>query len=62
MQFVTKNQEWPQYFRVGDTPSVLYVIDPEHDIDGPTESSWAGKFKQPFPQMRPITILMITDR
>jgi len=53
MQFVTKNQEWAQYFRVGDTPSVLYVIDPDHDKDDPTKSSWAGKFKKPFPQERP---------
>jgi len=53
MQLVTKNQEWAQYFRVGDTPSVLYVIDPEHDINDPTESSWAGKFKRPFPDVRP---------
>jgi hypothetical protein len=53
MKFVTKNQEWAQYFRVGDTPSVLYVIDPEQDKDDPTHSSWAGKFKKPFPQKRP---------
>ncbi|MEK6481205.1 nucleoside hydrolase-like domain-containing protein [Catalinimonas sp. 4WD22] len=53
MKYVTKNQEWAQYFRVGDTPSVLYVIDPNHDIDDPTQSSWAGKFKKPFPQERP---------
>ena len=50
---VTKNQPWAQYFRVGDTPSVLYVIDPDHNLDDPTESSWAGKFKKPFPDTRP---------
>lgn len=53
MKFVTKNQEWAQYFRVGDTPSVLYVIDSGHDLDDPTTSSWAGKFKKPFPEERP---------
>ena len=53
IKFVTKNHEWAQYFRVGDTPSVLYVIDPTHNIDDPTESSWAGKFKKPFPEERP---------
>ncbi|MFW5831916.1 MAG: nucleoside hydrolase-like domain-containing protein [Prolixibacteraceae bacterium] len=53
MKDVTKNQEWAQYFRVGDTPSVLYVIDPKHDPEDPTQSSWAGKFKKPFPAERP---------
>ena len=50
---VVKNEEWAQYFRVGDTPSVLYVIDPGHDPDRPEESSWAGRFVKPFPQTRP---------
>lgn len=50
---VVKNEAWAQYFRVGDTPSVLYVIDPSHDIDNPKESSWAGKFSRPFPESRP---------
>lgn len=50
---VVKNEPWAQYFRVGDTPSVLYVIDPGHDINNPKESSWAGKFNQPFPISRP---------
>ena len=48
-----KNEAWAQYFRVGDTPSVLYVIDPNHDFDDPTQSSWAGKFVKPFPEKRP---------
>jgi hypothetical protein len=50
---VVKNEDWAQYFRVGDTPSVLYVIDPNHDINDPEKSSWAGQFKKPFPQNRP---------
>ena len=50
---VVKNEEWAQYFRVGDTPSVLYVIDPNHDGNNPKQSSWAGKFNHPFPQKRP---------
>jgi len=50
---VVKNESWAQYFRVGDTPSVLYVIDPEHDLDDPTQKSWAGKFTKPFPGERP---------
>jgi hypothetical protein len=53
MKDVVKNESWAQYFRVGDTPSVLYVIDHSHNIDDPTESSWAGKFTKPFPNERP---------
>ena len=50
---VVKNEDWAQYFRVGDTPSVLYLIDDGHDLNNPTQSSWAGKFAQPFPTERP---------
>jgi len=50
---VVKNESWAQYFRVGDTPSVLYVIDQDHDLDKPEESSWAGKFVNPFPAEKP---------
>ncbi len=50
---VVKNESWAQYFRVGDTPSVLYVIDSKHNLDDPTQSSWAGKFIKPFPNERP---------
>ncbi len=53
MKEVVKNEAWAQYFRVGDTPSVFYVIDPDHNLDDPTESSWAGKFIKPFPNERP---------
>jgi hypothetical protein len=53
IKFVTKDHSWAQYFRVGDTPSVLYLIDPSHNPDDPTRSSWAGKFKKPFPAERP---------
>lgn len=38
---------------MGDTPSVLYVIDPGNDLDDPTYGSWAGKFIKPFPEKRP---------
>ncbi|MEM9833357.1 MAG: nucleoside hydrolase-like domain-containing protein [Bacteroidota bacterium] len=53
MQEVVKNQSWARYFRVGDTPSVLYVIDKAHNLDDPTEASWAGQFAQPFPGKKP---------
>ncbi|MEM6633373.1 MAG: nucleoside hydrolase-like domain-containing protein [Bacteroidota bacterium] len=50
---VVKDHPWAQYFRVGDTPTVLYLIDENHNPDDPTQSSWAGKFAQPFPDTRP---------
>lgn len=50
---VVKNESWAQYFRVGDTPSVLYLIDPRHNPDNPTQGSWAGRFIRPFPEQRP---------
>ena len=53
MKEVVKNEPWARYFRVGDTPSVLYVIDPENDLDDPTKGSWAGRFTKPFPNERP---------
>ena len=53
MQEVVKNQPWARYFRVGDTPSVLYVIDETNELNNPTEASWAGQFTQPFPEKKP---------
>lgn len=50
---VTHRHPWAQYFRVGDTPTVTYLIDATHDPDDPTTSSWAGKFKRPFPERKP---------
>lgn len=49
---VVKSKAWAQYFRVGDTPSVLYVIDPQCNLDDPTQSSWAGRFVKPFPEKK----------
>jgi hypothetical protein len=53
IKHAVKDDSWAQYFRVGDTPSVLYLIDNRHNIDDPESSSWAGKFKKPFPVLRP---------
>jgi hypothetical protein len=50
---VVQPVKWAHYFRAGDTPSLLYVLDPNHSLDNPTEGSWAGKFYQPFPEARP---------
>ena len=50
---VTDKHKWAQYFRAGDTPSVLYLLDPDQDPDDPTTSSWAGQFAHPFPKTKP---------
>ena len=44
---------WADNFRAGDTPTVLYMIDPGHDLNNPSETSWAGRYVQPFPKARP---------
>ena len=48
-----QNWKWAHYFRAGDTPTLLYLLEPNIDIDDPSSSSWAGKFIQPFPDERP---------
>lgn len=45
--------KWANYFRAGDTPSVLYLIDPGNDLDNPAFGSWAGIFQQAFPESHP---------
>lgn len=45
--------KWARYFRVGDTPTVLYLIDPGNNFDDPGHGSWAGRFMRPFPEKRP---------
>ncbi|MEL6254632.1 MAG: nucleoside hydrolase-like domain-containing protein [Bacteroidota bacterium] len=50
---VTDKHKWAQYFRAGDTPSVLYLLDPNHNPNDPTTSSWAGQFAHPFPEKKP---------
>ncbi|MEM7572242.1 MAG: nucleoside hydrolase-like domain-containing protein [Bacteroidota bacterium] len=50
---VTENQPWARYFRVGDTPTVLYLIDPDNTFDDPGKGSWAGRFIRPFPREHP---------
>ncbi len=49
---VTQDHDWAQYFRVGDTPTVLYLIDRDHPVDHPEIGGWAGLFKKPFPELR----------
>ncbi|WP_404421324.1 nucleoside hydrolase-like domain-containing protein [Nibricoccus sp. IMCC34717] len=45
--------DWATNFRAGDTPSLLYLLDPLHDPDRPENPSWAGRFIRPFPEERP---------
>ena len=44
---------WSDSFRVGDTPTVLYLIDPDNDLDDPSKGSWGGRYTRPFPHSRP---------
>lgn len=44
---------YARFLRVGDTPTVLYLIDPENNPDDPTQGSWAGRFTRPFPETHP---------
>ncbi len=53
ISYVVAGIDWAQYFRVGDTPTVLYLIDPGNDYDDPSKGSWAGRFTRPLPETRP---------
>eukprot|EP00958_Prasinococcus_capsulatus_P014533 scaffold1534_cov391-Prasinococcus_capsulatus_cf.AAC.5 len=55
---------WSNSFRVGDTPTVLYLIDPSNDLDDPGKGalaihlnviagSWAGRYMRPYPDAHP---------
>lgn len=50
---VVREKAWARYFRVGDTPTVLYLIDPNNELNDPRKGSWAGQFAQPFPLEKP---------
>ena len=41
------------FFQGGRYATVLYVIDPQNDLNNPEKGSWAGKFIKPFPEKRP---------
>ena len=49
---VVKKHSWAQYFRVGDTPTIMYFIENNH-LDDPTQYNLGGCFVKPFPQQRP---------
>lgn len=50
---VVQSKNWAHYFRAGDTPSLLYLLEPGANIDNPRESTWAGKFVKPYSKTRP---------
>lgn len=39
---------FPRYYRAADSNTVLYLIDPNNDLNNPTKGSWAGKYARPF--------------
>ena len=49
---VVQSHSWAHYFRAGDTPTLLYLLE-QIDHNDPSHSTWAGKFLRPFPEKRP---------
>jgi len=49
---VVQSHSWAHYFRVGDTPTLLYLLE-DIDHDDPSQFTWGGKFIRPFPEKRP---------
>ncbi len=49
---VVQSKSWAHYFRAGDTPTLLYLLE-EMNHDDPSQFTWGGKFIRPFPETRP---------
>jgi len=49
---VVQSHSWAHYFRAGDTPTLLYLLE-DIDHDDPAQFTWGGKFIRPFPERRP---------
>ncbi len=49
---VVQSHSWAHYFRAGDTPTLLYLLE-EIDHDDPYSFTWGGTFSRPFPGKRP---------
>ncbi|MFR9586156.1 MAG: nucleoside hydrolase-like domain-containing protein [Rikenellaceae bacterium] len=43
---------WSQYFRVGDTPTIMYFID-NANLDDPLHYNLGGYFAKPYPEQHP---------
>ena len=43
IQFVTGEVDWVENFRVGDSPTVFYLVDPNNDVNNPALGSWGGR-------------------
>ena len=48
----TLTRKWANYFRVGDTPTIMYFIE-NSDLDDPLKYNLGGYFVQPNPSERP---------
>ncbi|MFI3288409.1 MAG: DUF1593 domain-containing protein [Rikenellaceae bacterium] len=46
------SKEWARYFRIGDTPTIMYFIDNDN-LDNPLQYNLGGYFVKPFPEERP---------
>lgn len=49
---VVQSHKWAHYFRAGDTPTLLYLLQ-DIDHDDPAQFTWGGRFIRPFPEKRP---------
>ena len=49
---VVQSHNWAHYFRAGDTPTLLYLLE-DMDHDDPSRFSWGGRFIRPFPEKQP---------
>lgn len=52
MKEVVGTYSWAQYFRAGDTPSIMYFID-NSNLNNPLLYNLGGYFIKPFPKTRP---------
>jgi hypothetical protein len=49
---VVQSKSWAHYFRAGDTPTLLYLLE-DINHDDPAQFTWGGRFIRPFPESRP---------
>ncbi|MFI3288408.1 MAG: DUF1593 domain-containing protein [Rikenellaceae bacterium] len=46
------SRDWAHYFRVGDTPTIMYLVD-NNNLDNPLEYNLGGYFVKPYPEAHP---------
>lgn len=47
-----QSRAWAHYFRVGDTPTIMYLLD-NQNLDNPQEFNLGGYFVKPYPEAHP---------